>query len=421
MTAVFRAAWVVPVDGPPIRHGWVAVGAGRIVAVGGPGDAVPPPRDADRDVAATVDCGAVALMPGLVNAHTHLELSWLRGRVPPSRSFTRWVLRLMFERRAWPRDPEPAVRDAIGEAVAAGTIALADIANTLVSAAPLAESGLAAVIFHELLGFATRDAAARLAEAERQLAACPPASHVTYRLAPHAPYSTSPELLRTIAEAASHASPPRTSVHVAESREEIELLCAGTGAWRAVLTTLGAWRPDWSPPGTRPVAYLADLGVLRPGTLAVHGVHLTDRELAWLAEHDVTLVTCPRSNRWVGAGAPPVERFAASGVRVAVGTDSLASAPDLNLFAELQALRALAPAVPARTLLAWATRGGAEALGLDREFGTLAAGRCGRFLAVDVPEGVADVEEYLVSGVVPSAIRWIDGTRTTVERPLVRA
>jgi len=150
-------------------------------------------------------------------------------------------------------------------------------------------------------------------------------------------------------------------------------------------------------------------------------VHLTDRELAWLAEHDVTLVTCPRSNRWVGVGAPPVERFAASGVRVAVGTDSLASAPDLNLFAELQALRALAPAVPARTLLAWATRGGAEALGLDREFGTLAAGRCGRFLAVDVPEGVADVEEYLVSGVVPSAIRWIDGTRTTVERPLVRA
>ncbi|MCL6551360.1 MAG: amidohydrolase family protein [Acidothermus cellulolyticus] len=90
-------------------------------------------------------------------------------------------------------------------------------------------------------------------------------------------------------------------------------------------------------------------------------------------------------------------------------------------LSRLQALRALAPAVPARTLLAWATRGGAEALGLDREFGSLAAGRCGRFLAVDVPEGVADVEEYLVSGVVPSAIRWIDGTRTAVERPLVRA
>jgi cytosine/adenosine deaminase-related metal-dependent hydrolase len=406
MTAVFRAAWVIPVDRPPIRGGWVAVDAGRIVAAGGPGDPAPLAGGP-----AVVECGAVALMPGLVNAHTHLELSWLRGRVPPASSFTRWVLRLMFERRARSHDPEPAVRDAIVEAEAAGTIALADIANTLVSAQPLAESGLSAVIFHELLGFAQRDAAACLAEARRRLAACPAAARLAYRLAPHAPYSTSPELLRAVAEAASDAQPPRTSVHVAESREEIELLGAGTGPWRAVLTTLGAWRPDWSPPGTRPVAYLAGLGVLGPGSLAVHGVHLAESELAWLAEHDVTLVTCPRSNVWVGAGAPPVDRFAASGVRVAVGTDSLASAPDLNLFAELQALRAMAPAVPARTLIGWATRGGAEALGLGGELGTLAPGRRARFLAVDVPADVADVEEYLVSGVTPQAIRWIDGTR----------
>jgi cytosine/adenosine deaminase-related metal-dependent hydrolase len=406
MTAVFRAAWVVPVDRPPIRGGWVAVDAGRIVGAGGPGDPAPA-----GEGTAVVDCGAVALMPGLVNAHTHLELSWLRGRVPPASSFTRWVLRLMFERRARSGDPEPAVRDAIVEAETAGTIAVGDIANSLVSARPLAESGLSAVVFHELLGFARRDTAACLAEAQTRIAACPVASHVTYRLAPHAPYSTSPELLRAIAEAASGAPPPRTSVHVAESREEIELLGAGTGPWRAVLTTLGAWRPDWSPPGTRPVAYLADLGVLGPGSLAVHGVHLADRELAWLAEHDVTLVTCPRSNVWVGAGAPPVDRFAASGVRVAVGTDSLASAPDLNVFAELQALRAMAPAVPARTLIGWATQGGAKALGLGDELGTLAPGRRARFLAVDVPDAVADVEEYLVSGVAPQAIRWIDGTR----------
>lgn len=418
MSAVFRAAWVVPVAGPPIRDGWVAVDDGRIVAVGGRGDPAPPLRGPVGEDATTVECGRVALMPGLVNAHTHLELSWLRGRVPPASSFTRWVLRLMFERRLRADDPTPAVRGAIAEAEAAGTIALADVANTLISAGPLAESGLSAVVFHELLGFAPRDVAAQLADARRQIAACPSAPNVTYRLAPHAPYSTSPELLRAVADAVGGVPRPCTSVHVAESPEEIELLGAGTGPWRAVLTALGAWRADWSPPGTRPVAYLADLGVLRPGSLAVHGVHLTDRELAWLAEHDVTLVTCPRSNRWVGVGAPPVERFAASGVRVAVGTDSLASAPDLNVFAELQALRELAPAVPARTLLAWATRGGAEALGLGDELGALAPGRRGRFLSVDVPDGVTDVEEHLVSGVVPRAVRWIDGARVRVERRL---
>lgn len=418
MSAVFRAAWVVPVAGPPIRDGWVAVDEGRIVAVGGPGDPAPPRGDAAGESATTVACGAVALMPGLVNAHTHLELSWLRGRIPPASSFTRWVLRLMFERRIRPDDPTRAVRDAIAEAEAAGTIALADVANTLISAGPLAEGGLSAVVFHELLGFGPRDVAAQLADARRQLAACPSGSNLSYRLAPHAPYSTSPELLRAIADAVAGEQPPCTSVHVAESPEEIELLGAGTGPWRAVLTALGAWRADWSPPGTRPVTYLADLGVLRPGSLAVHGVHLTDRELAWLAEHDVTLVTCPRSNRWVGVGAPPVDRFVASGVRVAVGTDSLASAPDLNVFAELRTLRELAPAVPARTLLAWATRGGAEALGLDDELGTLAPGRRGRFLAVEVPDGVTDVEEYLVSGVAPPAVRWIDGTRVRADRAL---
>jgi cytosine/adenosine deaminase-related metal-dependent hydrolase len=130
-------------------------------------------------------------------------------------------------------------------------------------------------------------------------------------------------------------------------------------------------------------------------------------DLALLAARGVTLVTCPRSNRHTGAGVPPLEAFYASGVAVAVGTDSLASSPDLSVFAELAAMRALAPSVPASALLQSATLVGARALGFDDDLGSIEPGKQARLLAVDVPASVTDVEEYLVSGVHPEQVRWI--------------
>jgi len=133
---------------------------------------------------------------------------------------------------------------------------------------------------------------------------------------------------------------------------------------------------------------------------------VTDADLARLAARQTTLVTCPRSNRYVGAGDPPVARFYRSGVAVAVGTDSLASAPDLNVFGELAALRQLAPEVPAARLLESATRVGARALGFD-EYGTIAAGTpAAGLIAVSTPDDTADIEEYLVNGIPSDRIQW---------------
>jgi 5-methylthioadenosine/S-adenosylhomocysteine deaminase len=150
------------------------------------------------------------------------------------------------------------------------------------------------------------------------------------------------------------------------------------------------------------------MGLVTGRLLAVHATQLTDAELAHLAGAGATVVTCPRSNRWTGAGAPPVERFYASGVNVAIGTDSLASVEDLNLFGELAAVRRLAPAVPAARLLASATVHGAAALGFATEFGTIEPGKRADLIAVQLPAGVEDVEEYLVSGIEPSAIEWLE-------------
>ena len=168
------------------------------------------------------------------------------------------------------------------------------------------------------------------------------------------------------------------SVHLSESAEEVEFIRTGGGPWRQLLEEVGAWDPAWTAPGVSPVQFLDDSGFLDARVLAVHGVQMTPADLARLAARGATLVTCPRSNGHTGAGAPPIEDFYASGVRVAVGTDSLASAPDLNVFAELATMRALAPSVPASALLDSATIEGARALGFDADYGTIEPGKRAR-------------------------------------------
>jgi cytosine/adenosine deaminase-related metal-dependent hydrolase len=185
------------------------------------------------------------------------------------------------------------------------------------------------------------------------------------------------------------------------------MLADGSGPWPGMLRFIGKMPANWTPPGVGPVEYLEGLGMLDARTLVVHGVQLQAPALERLAAIGCTLVTCPRSNQWVGVGAPPIERFYSSGVRVAIGTDSLASVADLNLFAELKTMRWLAPSVPARRLLESATTTGARALGFDADLGTIEAGKRAELIAVDLPPGVNDVEEYLVSGIAPGAIRWV--------------
>jgi cytosine/adenosine deaminase-related metal-dependent hydrolase len=217
-----------------------------------------------------------------------------------------------------------------------------------------------------------------------------------------------PLVFKAIRNAAVRQSLFPWSVHLSESAEEVEFVRTAGGPFRRLLEDVGAWDPEWTPPGRSPVEFLDASRCLDDRVLAVHGVQMTPADLHRLASRGATVVTCPRSNGHTGAGAPPLEDFYASGARVAVGTDSLASAPDLNVFAELATMRALAPSVPASRLLASATIEGARALGFAEDYGTLDAGKVARLLAVEVPAGVDDVEEYLVTGVHPGQLRWIE-------------
>ena len=400
----YHAAWILPISEPPIRDGWVAVDRGRIAALG---------RRAPSGIGDTdVDLGRVVVMPGLANAHTHLELSYLRDEVLPSSAFVTWIRGVMAARRQRPDPSAPeiltAVDRALDESEAAGTAVLGDISNTLVTFGPLTRSALAAVVFYELIRFNAPDPEAFVADARRQIDALVPTERVRASLAAHAPYSVAPLVFRAVRAAVDRDPFVPCSVHVSESQEEVEFMRTGGGPWRALLEQVGAWDPAWVAPGVSPVQFLDDSGFLDSGVLAVHGVQMSASDLARLAAHGATLVTCPRSNGHTGAGAPPITEFYASGVRVAVGTDSLASAPDLNVFAELATMRALAPSVPASLLLDSATRQGARALGFEADYGTIEPGKRARLLTVEIPPEALDVEEYLVSGIDPAQLRWLE-------------
>jgi aminodeoxyfutalosine deaminase len=399
----YHAAWIVPVTGPPMRDAWVTVDRGRIV-----GTARRQPAFSDREI----ELGDAAIMPGLVNAHTHLELSYLRDEIPPASQFVTWIRHVIAARRQRqdPSAPEilAGIDRAIDEAVAAGTAVVGDISNTLVTFARLARSPLAALVFYELIQFAPRDARAFVDAACRQLELLPASDRMRASLAAHAPYSVGPLVFRAIREAVDRRPFAPCSVHLSESIEEVEFIRSGAGPWRALLEELGVWDPRWVPPGGTPVQFLHDSGFLDARVLAVHGVQMTDADLAQLAADGVTVVTCPRSNGHTGAGAPPIGEFYRAGVRVAVGTDSLASSPDLNIFAELATMRALAPHVPASRLLHSATREGARALGFEADYGTIESGKIARLLIVDTPAAVDDVEEYLVGGILPAQVRWLE-------------
>jgi aminodeoxyfutalosine deaminase len=406
----YRAAWLLPISDDPVRDGWVAVENGRIVASGS--DTAP----------AVIDLGNVVILPALVNAHTHFELSYLRGAIPPSARFLDWVRPLIAARRRYPDPADPRILDharrAISEARASGTVLVGDVSNTLVTVPLLREAGMAAQVFYELLGFNVTDGVGRVWEARAKIAKHRGThAHVRIALAPHAPYSVSSELFQAIRADIDGDADRVSTVHLAESAEELEFVRHGVGPWRDVLEEMGTWNDAWRPHGGSPVEYLADLGFLDRRVLAVHGVQLTGDDLARLRSLGTTIVSCPRSNRHVGVGSPPLESFYARGVAVAFGTDSLASVDNLNLFAELAEARRIAPRVPASQLLDSATRSGAQALGFGSEYGTIEPGKRAALIAVRLPGRVNDVEEYLVSGVEPHQVSWLDATTSTFQLP----
>lgn len=383
------ASWVVPVTASPLRNGRVAVADGSIAWVGCAGD----PGEPEGPVE---DLGAGVLMPGLVNAHCHLELSHLRGRIGLPRDFVPWV-RQLVELRGFdePEAVRAAAADAIRELESTGTVAVGDVSNTLVHLDLLAGSELTAVVFFELLGWDPAKAGAILEAAESRLCALPPelASHgVEVRLAAHAPYSVSPALFEGLRRRGGPAA-----LHLAESPAESRFLATGDEDLEAFLRERGLTHVAFRPPGLSPVRYAEELGALPRGLVAAHCVQVDGADCGILARSGVFVAVCPRSNRNLNLAPPPVPELLEAGVGLCLGTDSRASVGSLDLTEDLAALRREFPRLPAEEFVRMATLGGAQALGLA-DLGSIAPGKRAALVFAAAERPLADPLEFLASG-----------------------
>src|SRR6185503_157836 len=338
------------------------------------------------------------------NAHTHLELSYLAESKPAMASYTGWIRDLLAKREG----ADAAVVRAAAEAAAQtlsdnGVVAIGDVANEAWPAALLARSSLHGIAFQEIYGFRPADAerileeaAARLETIEADPEVRGAAPRVTVALTPHAPHTCSPPLLKALGGRAVASREP-LSIHLAESDDEVALFRDGTGPLAELLRERGAWDDAFHAPGLSPVEYLDRLGVLTPHTLAVHCVHVDHQDLSRLQARGVTVVTCPRSNDALGVGRAPVPKILSSGIPVALGTDSLASAPDLDMFNEMAALRSEHPTLSPAAVLRMATANGAKALGLSADLGTIDTGKLASLAGIPLIEEGDDPLELVTS------------------------
>jgi cytosine/adenosine deaminase-related metal-dependent hydrolase len=395
------ARWVVPVSRPPIENGAIATFEGKIIGVG-------PASELRASYPAEIkDHGDSILCPALINTHSHLELSPLKWRLSPSGSFIDCV-RVLIEARDLirPEEWEPAICQAIKEMQENGIIAVGDVGN--LDIIPLFSSRKDGVwpfrgVFFQELVCPTPNGAEKiiplnppfLKKVTKSRNFSGPSFH--YAFSAHAPYSVAPQVLKAIkAWDQSHGMP--FPIHVAESEEEIEFLQSGQGPLRELLKEKRHWPLNYDLPKASPVRYLETLGLLDRHTVCVHCVQVDRDDISILAKTGAGVCLCPMSNVFLGVGVAPVEELHASGIPLALGTDSLASNDRLSIFAEMASLSKLAPGLPPEAIFRAGTYGGARALGISEELGSLARGKAATFLAVESgPIGnKKDVLEFLV-------------------------
>jgi cytosine/adenosine deaminase-related metal-dependent hydrolase len=392
----FRARWILPIDRPPIEGGYVTIAGGRIVELGSS-----PPKSA-----ALVDLGDVLLMPGLVNVHTHLEFSGLSAPLgQPGMSLPAWIRFVIAERNRGNRDAASDIATGLNESLAAGVTTIGEIASSSAAAYASPAPTPAAVAFQEAIGFSAQRVDSVYADVERRLDELRgPAG-----LSPHAPYTVHPRLLERLVDLARRRNVP-LAMHLAESPEELELLATGAGQFRDLLEERSMWDAGAVPPGSRPLDYLQQLAAA-PSSLVIHGNYLADDEIDFVAQRRgrMSVAYCPRTHAFFQHSPYPLSAMLRAGVRVALGTDSRASNPDLSLLGEVRFAAAQFPGVPPHVWLRMATLDGAEALGLAEHLGSLTPGKQANLVSLPCPGG--DPAEAVVNSRTMPAAVWLAGVR----------
>lgn len=386
-----RARWLVPVDGSPVENGEVVVDeTGRIVYAGPAVTGAPTEND-------TRNLGNAAILPGLVNAHCHLEYTVFRGFLDDLPFFP-WI-RTLTALKAHLSYEDWIVSAMLGaaEMLSAGVTTVGDCADAGATLDALLACGMRGIVYREAFGIAPEPAveeivaelAGKVNAMREQVIRAGADERVQIGVSPHAPYTVRAPLFGALSAFAAREGLPQ-AVHVAETVAEDDLIRRGTGPFADMLARRGI---PWTPPGTSPARYIADTNGFAAAvpTLAVHCVHTDAADAALLAAQNVAVAHCPKSNGKLGAGVAPLRTLLDAGLVVGLGTDSVASNNNADLWEEMRAAvfgaRAQthdAGVLGAAEALHLATLGGARALGLDDEIGSLTPGKRADLCVVDL-------------------------------------
>ena len=409
---LFAASYLLTMSGAPLAGGAVAVEGGQVVFSGTLAEA--------RKLynAPVMEYPGCVLMPGLVNAHTHLELThfpaWKirKGLDYAPRTYVDWIIQLIKIKRGLTLpELELSLREGGRISLESGTTAVGDILTDWRLLPIHAEAALSGRLFLELLGHDPAHCSEQLRQVESILDEFP-CKALRPGLSPHTPHTVSPQYFRQVAEAARQRSLP-LAVHLAESREECEYFHDTTGRIAEDLFPFIHWEAYLQHPlRTTPVQFLDTLGVLGEATSAIHCVHVTKADVEILRRRGVSVILCPRSNDRLVVGNAPASLLKKAGVPLALGTDSLASNDSLSLWDEMRFLRRQFPNLfSPEEVLAMVTTSAARALRIDDAVGSLDKGKQADFLVMRLPEGTlpgdlldalieeARLEEVFLAGV----------------------
>ncbi len=365
---ILRARWVIPVDRPPIKNGAVRIQGSCVAEVGSARDISGKPN---------VDFVDTAILPGFVNAHTHLELTHLHDRVPPSRDFTGWLRRLREATHGFSESDETLGQSALEGmrlSLEAGVTTVGDISSRpRVTRSLLNHGPMRVVSFGEVIamGRIRKHLQSRI---ESALDETHVTEHLSIGVSPHAPYTVETEGFDACSEHADRGNLP-VCVHACETRAERRYTEKGDGPFRDYLKDLGVWDDGAGCPELSPIAWLKQCNVLGPRTLLAHANYLESSDIDLLVRSGTHVVYCPRTHAAFEHEPHPYNQLLRKGVNVCVGTDSLASNPSLSVLEELRYVRANDGEISSQTLLEMGNLNPAGAMGLSQCCGTISVGK----------------------------------------------